>query len=214
MKASLLRSVAARPRAARLVSLAVVLLAAPVANATVFTFDIQGRAGFGLLGGNENHVVNGTPGTGGEGLGGVFYDDVTNRITVDIRWGVTNGFTNLTGTATAAHIHSSASNSATGIAAFDFNGPVVVALDNLPTYTFNTSATGGFVTGFSILTDVLETALFAGQLYFNVHTAVNGPGEIRGNLVNATAIPEPSAFAAIGGVAVLGLAASRRRRAV
>ncbi|MBC8010879.1 MAG: CHRD domain-containing protein [Burkholderiales bacterium] len=219
MKASLLRSEASRPRAARLVSLVLgVLVSTVAAHATVFTFDLQGNAGFGLLPGNENPGVTG--GTGGEIGAGIFFDDVTNRITINVGWGSGNGFTDLTSNPNVAHIHSSAGTFPldTGTAAFTRNGGVVVGLDNQPTlYTFNNSAISGFITGSSILSDALETALFAGQLYVNVHTGgggLNPGGEIRGNLVNASAIPEPSSFAALGGAAVLGLALSRRRRRV
>ena len=52
MKTSILRSDVFRLRASRRVSLAAVLLAAPLAaHATIFTFDLEGKAGFGLLSG-------------------------------------------------------------------------------------------------------------------------------------------------------------------
>jgi hypothetical protein len=86
----------------------------------------------------------------------------------------------------------------------------VVGLDGSP-FAYNNSASAGLINGTTVLSDLHETALFNGQLYINVHTApTNGSGEIRGNLVNPTAIPEPSAFAAFAGLA---LAALRRRRA-
>ena len=48
--------------------------------------------------------------------------------------------------------------------------------------------------------------------YVNVHTSVNGGGEIRGNIVNPVAIPEPSTCSALGGLVALGFVAGRRRR--
>lgn len=191
---------------------------APLASlATVFTFDLQGKGGFGLLPGNENHTVNGAAGSGGELGSGILFDDVTNVLSVHVGWGASNGFTNLTGNASAAHIHWSGTNAANlsivGNAAFLVNGNVIVGLDNVA-FNYNNSSSAGLINGTTVLSDTHETALFNGQLYINVHTAPNnGPGEIRGNLVNATAIPEPSAFAAFAGLAGLALAAIRRRRA-
>ena len=188
---------------------------APLASlATVFTFDLQGKGGFGLLPGNENFTVNGAAGSGGELGSGILFDDVTNVLTLNVGWGSGNSFTDLTGRVTGVHIHNSNTSSAdTGTAAFLRNGGVVVNFPNINTYTVNGSGSFGSVTGFSVLSDANETSLFAGQLYFNVHTSLNSGGEIRGNLVNPTAIPEPSAFAAFAGLAGLALAASRRRRA-
>jgi hypothetical protein len=211
MKASDLRSDVSRLRASRRVSLAVLLLAAPLAaQATTFTFDLEGKAGFGLLSGNENGTINGTPGTGGEFGAGITYDDVTNLLTVNVAWGSSNGFTNLSSNATAAHIHGPTVSG--GTASFTQNASVLIGLDG-PPFLFSNNASSGFITGTSnALSAANETALFAGQLYINVHTSTNGGGEIRGNLVNPVAIPEPATYAALGGVAALGLAVSRRRR--
>ena len=192
--------------------------AAPLASlATVFTFDLQGKGGFGLLPGNENFPVNGPAGSGGELGSGILFDDVTNVLSVHVGWGAGNGFTNLNGNASAAHIHWSGTNvnnlSIVGNAAFLVSGNFIVSLDNVA-FNYNNSSSAGLIHGTTVLSDKHETALFNGQLYINVHTAPNnGFGEIRGNLVNATAIPEPSAFAAFAGLAGLALAASRRRRA-
>ena len=58
---------------------------------------------------------------------------------------------------------------------------------------------------------VQESILLAGHYYFNVHTAANGGGEIRGNLV---AVPEPGSFALMGLVSVgmAGMVWKRRNR--
>jgi hypothetical protein len=195
----------------------VVAATAPLASlATVYSFDLEGKGGFGLLPGNENHTVNGAAGSGGELGSGILFDDATNILSVHVGWGSANGFTNLTGKASAAHIHWSGTNMAnislTGDAAFNVNGGVIVGLDNV-NFNYSNSASAGLINGSTILTDAHETALFNGQLYINVHTTTNGAGEIRGNLVNATAIPEPSSYAAFAGLGGLALAALRRRRA-
>jgi len=191
---------------------------APLASlATVFTFDLQGKGGSGLLPGNENFTVNGAAGSGGELGSGILFDDVTNVLSVHVGWGASNGFTNLTGNATAAHIHWSGTNPANlyivGEEAFLTSGGVIVSLDNVA-FNYNNSASAGLINGTTVLSDLHETALFNGQLYVNVHTApTNGGGEIRGNITGATAIPEPSSFAALAGLAGLALAGTRRRRA-
>jgi len=61
--------------------------------------------------------------------------------------------------------------------------------------------------GSATISDELESQLLAGDLYINIHTAANGPGEIRGQVV-----PEPtSAFMAVLGSLVL-VGGVRRRR--
>ena len=171
-----------------------------LANAAIVQFDLRGKAGAGMLTGNENPVVAATS-SGGEVGAGITYDDVLNLLIINVGWGSGNGFSNLTGIVTAGHIHASAS------ALFTTNGPVIIGLDGA-TLGFNSSPTnGGWTNVKATLTDAQEMQLFAGQLYLNVHTAANPGGEIRGNLL---LVPEPASY----GLALLalgGLAASRRR---
>lgn len=80
----------------------------------------------------------------------------------------TLGVSNLTGTATMAHIHRGFAGS---------TGPVVIGLsseDGGSTWTVPADA--------RTLTADEIGAFNRGELYFNVHTAANGPGEIRGQI--------------------------------
>ena len=161
--------------------LAVALSAACVlsAQAHIISFDLLGKAGPGLLSGNQNQPINGTPGSGGEVGSGIVFNDQTGVLTINVAWGSANGFTNLSGNATAGHIHGPTASS--GTAAFNEDAPVLINLDD--TAGWNPSATNGGITRSVTLTSAQITQLFAGRLYVNVHTVANGAGEVRGNLV-------------------------------
>lgn len=188
-------------------ALVVGALITPAASfAAIIQFDLIGTAGAGLLPGNEPSMPVPSFGSGGEIGAGIFYDDVTNIITVNVGWGSGNGFENLTSAANNSHIHGPTASS--GGAGFTETAGVLANLARS-----NSSSNFGAITGQTVtLSDANETNLFDGRLYINVHTLSNAGGEIRGFLVPA-AIPEPSTFAALAGAAVLGLAALRRRRA-
>ncbi len=91
---------------------------------------------------------------------------------------------NLSGDATAAHIH--------GPAGTDANGPVVVTLCGGPPPTVLAQCTmeNGMLKISGVITNQLVgmtgaefmAALNSGQLYINVHTALNPAGEVRGQL--------------------------------
>jgi MYXO-CTERM domain-containing protein len=172
------------------------------ANSQAATIDLflQGKGGFGLLPTNENVVINGNPGSGGEILGGCTFDTVSKLLVINVGWGSGNGFTDLTGTATASHIHSPGN--------FTTSTGVIISFVANPSFTFNTSASSGSVAGSVTLTAAQEGELMSNLFYVNVHTAANANGEIRGNLM----VPEP-ATGAMGALA-LGAAALRRRRGV
>ena len=185
-------------------SIAALAIAASAQAATI-PFDLNGTGGIGLRGSNENPAVVGG-GSGGEAGAGITFNDVTLILTLNLAWGATNGFINLTGDATAGHIHGPTAS--TGAAAFTQNAGVLIGLNTLPGWNANASA-GGLTNGQVTLTAPQATNLLAGQLYVNVHTATNGGGEVRGNLVQA---PEP-ASAVLLGLGTLLLAARRRRNA-
>lgn len=168
------------------------------AQASIILFDLLGKGGAGLLAGNENGAVLGTPGSGGELPGGISYDDIANLLTINVGWGTGNGFMNLTGPTTGGHLHGPTADG--GVASFTQNAGVKYGLNALPGW--NSSATAGGFNGTIAILAADEAGLLNGQFYFNVHTAMNGGGEIRGNLVP---VPEPSVMvlAALGAGALL-----------
>lgn len=179
-----------------LLSLVALLGAGLAAPAAVIQFDLAGVGGPGLLPTNErpDPATGGTPGTGGEIGAGIFYDDVTKILTVNVGWGSGNGFTDLSGDATAAHIHGNADQTqATGVI-FDMGGSLSPSASN-GSISYTTPA----------LSAQQETDLFDGLWYVNVHTGANTGGEIRGNLV-----PEPSTLL-LGALGLAGLLRRRRR---
>ena len=187
------------------ISLAAISLAfATSAQAAVISFDILGKGGTGLRSTNETGTVTGLPGSGGEVGAGIFFDDLSKILTINVGWGSGNGFTDLTGTATLGHLHGATTDG--GVASFSETSGVL--LDLASGTTWKNSATAGGVTNLTIgLNPAQEAALLAEKTYFNFHTATNGGGEIRGNLV---IVPEPShALLSILGLSLLVI---RRKR--
>ena len=171
-------------------------------NAAIIDFNLQGTAGAGLLAGNEPSLVVPSTASGGEIGAGIFYDDIANLLTLNIGWGSSQGFTDLTSAATNQHIHGpTASNNGGG-----FTQTTGVLF---PLARSGSAVTGGTITTPPItLTETQEGELLNGRYYVNIHTASNGGGEIRGFLVPAP-VPEPASF---GLVALGALTMMRRNR--
>jgi hypothetical protein len=98
--------------------------------------------------------------SGGTGTLGATYDTATHKLTYSVF------YDKLTGPATAAHFH--------GPAAAGTNAGVVVPVANM---------TASPLKGEATLTDAQAADLAAGKWYFNIHTAANKGGEIRGQVV-------------------------------
>jgi hypothetical protein len=105
----------------------------------------------------------------------------------------TGNFTGLTGNATLAHIHGPFPSGTTTSAGVLLNFDPTSANGQAGTNVTFTKAPAGSVSGSITLTpalsltttvkgDSLEKLILAGLTYVNIHTAVNGGGEIRGQL--------------------------------
>ncbi len=105
--------------------------------------------------------VSEVPPRGAPGVGKVEVSFQTR--TKIFHWKIT--YTGLTGPATAAHFH--------GPAPIGTNAGVVVAL----TPPFDSP-----IEGETVITDDQAAQLAAGNWYFNIHTAANPNGELRGQL--------------------------------
>ena len=190
------------------------LLAVPTAShAVIFTFNAS------LSGANEVLPVVGGPGSGTAVLN---YDDKGTSVLTDDTYNFSMSVFGLTGgtaTGTAAsvfHIH--------GAANTVQNGPVVIGLDNASLFSFFNSGSTLLVGGSNV---VAPTTLFSNGpysnlsflsmlrsslAYVNIHTFLNPQGAVRGQLIEVTAVPEPSTYAMLlAGLGVVGLVARRRR---
>ncbi|MEQ8180044.1 MAG: CHRD domain-containing protein [Amphiplicatus sp.] len=180
--------------------LAAALLAAPAAQASVFT---------GALSGANESPPNASPGSG---TVIVTLDETAHTLTIEFQ------FQDLIGTTTAAHLHcctppGANAGVATQVPTFIGFPLGVTAGSYLQTFDLTDSASynPSFVTANGSVAGAeaaLIAALFAGEVYANLHTTQFGGGELRANLAE---IPVPAAlwlFAA-GGLVVMR--AARRR---
>lgn len=90
------------------------------------------------------------------------YNSDNNRLDYTINW------SGLSGAVTVAHFHGPA---AAGVSA----GPLVDIV-------ITANGVSGTATGSTTLTTDVESYLLAGNLYYNIHTAANINGEIRGQI--------------------------------
>lgn len=157
-----------------------------VSRSDLVNFDLTGVAGTGLLAGNEPGAIIG--GSGGEIGGGIVLDTVASNLTVNVAWGSSFGFINLSSAVNNSHLH----------------GPTATNNGNGFTQTagvmFNLTRTSNLATGGTISNNLPVNAtqmadMVNGKCYINIHTATNGGGEIRGFLVP---VPQQSILTIVG----------------
>lgn len=162
-------------------------------QAEILEFDLSPAGtspAVGLSPANEVPPATGT-GSGNEVFTGILYNTDTNLLSFALGYGSFAGFTDLTGVATAAHIHGPAPVTGTAPPVHDF----FTAAQHIPAPV---PTAGGLIIGNATLSAANETSLLAGLLYINIHTAANANGEIRAQLVESTndaptvVCPEPS----------------------
>lgn len=150
-----------------------------LASAAVVTFDLGPN---GMNSSNEVPTIP-TPstGTGGAIETGIWFDTSTSNLTFVIGYGSAAGFQDLTGPATATHIHGPA----------DLTNPAPVLISLVPQlFPNNNPALGGIIRGMAqYTTPAMVDDLLHGKHYINVHTAANPAGEIRGQLLPRTNQP-------------------------
>lgn len=105
---------------------------------------------------------------------------------------ISGTYAGMTSDVTAAHLH--------GLAPPGMATGVIFGFDV-------TGGTAGMFSGSSVLSSENLAGLLDGQTYINVHTTVNGPGEIR-----AQVIPEPASIVLAVGGAALAILLVRRKR--
>ncbi len=193
------------------------LLAAPMgAHAITYTFNAA-------INGTSEVPTNALTATG---IAILAYDNNNTATLTDDTYDFSMAVFGLTGGSVAGtaasdfHIH--------GAATVTENAPVRVSLNSAafaksnsgstllvggsgvaaPTALFTTapSATNGGHAAMSFL-DMLRNGL----AYVNVHTALNPAGAVRGQLIEVSAVPEPSTYALLlAGLGMVGMAARRR----
>lgn len=134
----------------------------------------------GLSPSNEVPRSATSTGSGGEVSGGIVLDTGASILHVAVGYGSAAGFKDLTGAATAMHIHGPATNGQ--------NANVLVSL--IP-YNFPATnpAKGGVIVGDVPWPTNDTAALLAGHTYLNIHTVEYPGGEIRGQLIPVNAAP-------------------------
>ena len=175
----------------------IVLVAAALSTqAALIKFELSPAgtdAAVGLSPLNEVPAATNSTGSGGLVSGGITLDTDTLILDVAVGYGSAAGFTDLTGPATAAHIH--------GPAGPGTNAGVIVSLVPIHFPAANPALGGVIVGKLAIATNALAD-LLAGLNYVNIHTTVYPGGEIRAQLIPLVATNSPPSVSCPGDATV------------
>lgn len=173
-------------------AIGLVALAAVCTQAALVHFQLSPAGtdtAVGLSPSNEVPAAVTSTGSGGTVSGGIVLDTDTSILDIAVGYGSAAGFTDLSGAATAMHLH--------GPAGVGTNAGVVVSL--VP-YNFTAAdpARGGVIVGKVPFPTNDIPNLLAGLFYLNVHTATHPGGEIRGQLIAVAATNSPPSITCPG----------------
>lgn len=117
-------------------------------------------------------IPAGADGTPAAGIGSatMLFDPANNTLSVAV------AYSGLSGPATLAHFHGAAAGATGGVVQTLCGAPPPALAGGCP------SGNSGFLQGTWDVPEDQVAALLSGQLYLNIHTDLNGAGEIRGQV--------------------------------
>ncbi|MDN3920708.1 CHRD domain-containing protein [Roseateles violae] len=154
------------------------------------------------------------------GIASLQYDDHGTASLLDDTYSFSEAVFGLSGPATGYHIHAAASSTETGPVRINFastpgylvtvsGNNVLVGAANLPAPAIPATPSSSSNAGYPAMSFL--AVLQNGLAYVNVHTASYPGGEVRGQLLQVSAVPEPGTSALLlAGAGVIGMAARRR----
>jgi hypothetical protein len=158
-------------------TLFLLMCAAATTQAAIVKFSLSPAgtdAAVGLSPLNEVPAVTNSTGSGNAVSGGIWFDTDTAILQFAIGYGSGAGFTDLSGPATALHIHGEAP-----------AGQTAGVLANLAPFHFPYAnpIQGGLIYGALQYPSNAVAGLLGGSNYVNIHTALNPGGEVRAQLI-------------------------------